>query len=288
MGQRYTFFFAAKEGRLSDLVWVLNQKNASPDMKDGESQSTALHMTCARGHTKCADLLIKAGAHVNCRTTEGMTPLHFATYGGHFGCVCILLAAKADVHAATRFGCTALHQAAFFNRLKCAEIIIKNGGGVNTQESWGLTPLSIAAQKGDREMLKLFLLNNALTDVQGKIDGKTPLHLTLEHNHKECVVILLDGGANPDIQDAEGRTALHYACSAHQVETIALILLEFGASPCIENKERERFAERLEKLQSKLISKEKKSEVLRKINEFVGERHFEIVDQDRYSNNVGF
>ena len=61
MGQRYTFFFAAKEGRLSDLVWVLNQKNASPDMKDGESQSTALHMTCARGHTKCADLLIKAG-----------------------------------------------------------------------------------------------------------------------------------------------------------------------------------------------------------------------------------
>ena len=59
-------------------------------------------------------------------------------------------------------------------------------------------------------MLKLFLLNNALTDVQGKIDGKTPLHLTLEHNHKECVLILLDGGANPDIQDAEGRTALHY------------------------------------------------------------------------------
>ena len=66
------------------------------------------------------------------------------------------------------------------------------------------------------------------------------------------------------------------ACSAHQVETIALILLEFGARPCIESKERESFAERLEKVQPKLISKEKKSEVLRKINEFVGERHFEI------------
>ena len=61
MGQKYTFFFAAKEGRLGDLVWVLGQANASPNMKDGESQTTALHITCARGHTRCADLLIKAG-----------------------------------------------------------------------------------------------------------------------------------------------------------------------------------------------------------------------------------
>ena len=63
MGQKYTFFFAAKEGRLSDLVWVLNQKNASPNMRDGESQSTALHITCARGHAKCAEALIKAGMY---------------------------------------------------------------------------------------------------------------------------------------------------------------------------------------------------------------------------------
>ena len=46
---------------------------------------------------------ISLGAHVNCRTTEGMTPLHFATYGGHVECVRILLKAKADVHATTRF-----------------------------------------------------------------------------------------------------------------------------------------------------------------------------------------
>ena len=63
MGQKYTFFFAAKEGRLSDLVWVLNQKNASPNIRDGESQSTALHITCARGHAKCAEALIKAGTY---------------------------------------------------------------------------------------------------------------------------------------------------------------------------------------------------------------------------------
>ena len=60
------------------------------------------------------------------------------------------------------------------------------------------------------------------------------------------------------------------------METIALILLEFGASPCIENKERERFTEKLEQLQPKIISKDKKSEVLKKINEFFGECHFEI------------
>ena len=50
-------------------------------------------------HFLCVHL---SGAHVNCRTTEGMTPLHFATYGGHVECVRLLLIANADVHATTR------------------------------------------------------------------------------------------------------------------------------------------------------------------------------------------
>ena len=61
MGQKYTFFFAAKEGRESDLIWILRQKYTSPNLREGENQLTALHMTCTRGHTKCTEILLKAG-----------------------------------------------------------------------------------------------------------------------------------------------------------------------------------------------------------------------------------
>ena len=61
MGHKYTLFFAAKEGRENDLLWVLNEKRISPDLREGESQTTPLHLTCARGHAKCAEILLKAG-----------------------------------------------------------------------------------------------------------------------------------------------------------------------------------------------------------------------------------
>eukprot|EP00795_Rhopilema_esculentum_P006640 gene6640-12181_t len=244
----------SREGRLSDLVWVLNQKNASPNIRDGEDQSTALHFTSARGHARCADILIKAGAHVNCRTTEGMTPLHFATYGGHVECVRILLKAKADVHATTRFGCTALHQAVFFNRHKCAEIILENGGGINTQENWGLTPLAIASQKGNSEMVKMLLSKNASTGLRGKLDGKTPLHICIENNYIDCALALLDAGADPNIQDSTGQTTLHYACRNEKADSMVPILLEYGANPCLMDKNKETALEMLSNPKNRNVS----------------------------------
>eukprot|EP00794_Sanderia_malayensis_P015336 gene15336-16913_t len=237
MGQKYTFFFAAKEGRASDLLWILSQKNASPNLREGESQTTALHMTCSRGHTKCTEILIKSGAHVNVRTAEGMTPLHFAAYNGHIGCMQILLKANANVHATTRFGCTALHQAAFFSRLQCAELIINCGGGIDTQENWGLTPLSVAAQKGDSKMLILLLAKNASTSIHEKLDGKTSLQISIENNHPDCAAALLDGGADPNARDLKGRTALHYALAGSDAERLVRLLLEYGADPSIKNTE---------------------------------------------------
>lgn len=58
-------------------------------------------------------IFIIIGAHVNCRTAEGMTPLHYATYGGHTECLRLLLAAKADVHATTRSVFTSLYSFLF-------------------------------------------------------------------------------------------------------------------------------------------------------------------------------
>lgn len=45
---------------------------------------TALHEASAKGHAEVVGLLLAAGANVNDRSKEGITPLHDAAYGGHF------------------------------------------------------------------------------------------------------------------------------------------------------------------------------------------------------------
>ena len=61
MGQRYTLFFTAREGREDDLRWALYDRKISPDLRDPDSKQTALHLAAAKGRVGCVQLLIDAG-----------------------------------------------------------------------------------------------------------------------------------------------------------------------------------------------------------------------------------
>ena len=61
MGQRYTLFFTAREGREDDLRWALQDRKISPDLRDPDTKQTALHLAAAKGRVGCVRLLIDAG-----------------------------------------------------------------------------------------------------------------------------------------------------------------------------------------------------------------------------------
>ena len=61
MGQRYTLFFTVREGREDDLRWALEDRKISPDMRDPETNCTALHLAASKGRAGCVKLLINAG-----------------------------------------------------------------------------------------------------------------------------------------------------------------------------------------------------------------------------------
>ena len=64
MGQKYTLFFAAEEGRKDDLKWVLYDKKVSPNLRDHSTQEVALHLAASKGHVECVKLLLKAGRFI--------------------------------------------------------------------------------------------------------------------------------------------------------------------------------------------------------------------------------
>ena len=87
---------------------------------------TALHVACARGHTACARILLKAELNpesVHVANGVGWTPLHSACSRDQSACARMLLTLGARQGAVTRSGMTALHLAVAYRSVHCVRLL---------------------------------------------------------------------------------------------------------------------------------------------------------------------
>jgi hypothetical protein len=87
---------------------------------------TALHVACARGHTACARILLKAEQNpesVHVANGVGWTPLHSACSRDQSACARMLLTLGARQGAVTRSGMTALHLAVAYRSVHCVRLL---------------------------------------------------------------------------------------------------------------------------------------------------------------------
>jgi hypothetical protein len=103
------------------------------------------------------------------KNTRGWTPLYRAAWQGHHRVVQLLLAAGADVNAAVSssyqdVGCTALHEAAmqgYFKPdggyLEMVQLLLRHGANPQLREFRGRTPLYLAAQWGQKDVVRVLL-----------------------------------------------------------------------------------------------------------------------------------
>ena len=110
---------------------------------------------------KLAELLIANGADVNaCADKNWGTPLHFAALNDNLAVARVLLRHGANVDSKKSDGETALHCVAWHGNLDFARLLIGYGADVNSKTSpLGYTPLGKA--QGYPAMTKLLLANGA-------------------------------------------------------------------------------------------------------------------------------
>lgn len=122
---------------------------------------------------------IDAGANVNARGPDGLTPLMIASALGQAQAVALLLTAGADVLAAEpRMGATAIHK---------------------------------AAQSGSADVIGILLDHGAFIDQQSPVLGNTALMDAVLHKHEAVVRILLSRRARTTIRNYWQQTALEIA-----------------------------------------------------------------------------
>ena len=213
-------------------------------LKQGSSLNQELHnATIARDSTRI-EYLLKRGAKVDAKDTEGQTPLMVAAKGGDLSVINGLLEYKANPNARDNDGWTAAMYAVKSNEPKIFRLLGKYQADFNLTNKDGLTALAMAVHDNKANAAVAMLDNNANPDfamgaakynalmlavtkgnltlaqtlLQYKANpnatnagGVTPLMIAAHRNHDMIVSLLLKAGAKVDVKDDEGKTALMIA-----------------------------------------------------------------------------
>ncbi|XP_062092359.1 protein VAPYRIN-like [Humulus lupulus] len=229
-----------------DLVRV--RGSASLDRRDNEGR-TPLHVAAAKGHIKCARVLVESGADKDARSRDGRTALYRAAANGDRPMVRMLIQMGADPTIPNDRGRSALDvardkghsevvevlergeevlMAARRGDAPCLELLLKTGAIINYRDQYGLTALHAAAMKGHKDVLAM------LAEFGGDLDsrddeGHSPLHLAVVGGSLEAVVTLVGIGANMYVESNSKATPLYMATIMGQRD-IADFLVSKGAS----------------------------------------------------------
>ncbi|MDB4794760.1 ankyrin repeat domain-containing protein [bacterium] len=168
--------------------------------KAGES----IHIATVAGHIEAVKQHLAAGAEVNAKDEDGLTPLDHAVWGGHTEVAELLIANGADVNAKDKYGWTPLLHAARKGHKEIVELLIDKGADVKAKNGWLRTSLHFATTK---EIAELLIDKGA--DVKAKDDGEsTPLHNASLEGHKETAELFIAKGADVNAKDEDGKTPL--------------------------------------------------------------------------------
>lgn len=190
-------FAAAAGGDVDAVVAALKENAASATALNGSGRS-ALSLSAARGHLKCVQTLLDAGA--TDAPVVGWTAVHHAAFGGH-----------AEVLGA----------------------LVAKAGTLAMEPTSSMPPLLLAANRGHVACISL-LLDAAPAAVNRAVDvhGRTALMLAASGGSVDAVELLVQRGADINATSADGKSALMWAIVSHKHMTVAA-LARLGADVTI-------------------------------------------------------
>ncbi|MBN1531078.1 MAG: ankyrin repeat domain-containing protein [Spirochaetes bacterium] len=167
--------------------------------------------------------LVARGANVNAADRNGITPLMEALSYGSIGPARMLLRQGASVEDRDMNGSTPLHRACGVAGVDFVSLLVERGGGVNWRDRGGWTPLHEAAEHGNSPVVAYLIGRGA--DVLAENEEKnTPLHLAALEENVQSVRDLVAAGAPLDARNLDGNTPLHLAVHERGEEIVSLLL----------------------------------------------------------------
>lgn len=218
--RRTALMYAAEEDR-PEVIALLLREGADPGLNDADG-NTALYYAAEEGAKSSLDYLL---GRANLSQEQIIDPdLLVASAGeGQLFVVHSLVVAGADVNRRNSEGITPLMAAAEEGKSSVAEFLLDQGADINGRiGSNGPSPLLIAAEEGHKQLIELLIERDA--DIEATTDFRdfnfggsrgsnnvtfyrnaTALHIAVEENRASVVEVLLNGGLNPNAKAGKAR-----------------------------------------------------------------------------------
>jgi hypothetical protein len=157
--------------------------------------------------------LIARGAEVNAKEKyRGITPLFIAVENGDKAIVETLIRFGADVNARDSEGRTPLMLLDDDAEDGLVELLVRNGANLDLTDNEGNTALILAADGRESKTVKALIAAGARVNIQNK-EGETALMEAADGDQLEMVRALLLAGADVNLKNDEGETAWDLAGS---------------------------------------------------------------------------
>lgn len=212
-------------GREVDIFDLISQD--STPKKWAEWLRAPLEAAAAHGDETLALELVGAGGSIG-------SAVHAAVSGGHVGLAASLLRTGAPVDGKDSQGCTALHVAAAEGQLEAIDMLVQAGASLEAVGPAKCTPLDWAARHVNSASIIALLGHGAAVD--GNADETVnPLFRVVlsERPTVEALLPLLQHASDVDAHDVDNETALHRLCLKAMVipnaPEIVDLLLRWGA-----------------------------------------------------------
>jgi len=196
----------------ADAVTILLANGADPQLADPEG-NTPLHHAARSTAPTVAALLCDAGAAIEARNHEGVTPLGMACASGNWRLAKFLIEHGARPDPAESAPALLSAAATEDDDPAGVELLLKHKARVNSRDTHGRSALHEAALYGHVGIIQTLLAAGAEVDTPDA-DGHTPLLDAVRGGHVEALNTLIEANAALHATDAHGRNALALACLA--------------------------------------------------------------------------
>ncbi len=203
-----TPLMAAAERGHTGAVALLLRYGATVDLRDSQGRRALLRALWSRQALVVQQLLAAGASPQATDDPHGFGPLLIAASGGDDESAALLLAAGADPNHVSPYGWTALLCAAQSENAALVQRLLESAALTDPPLEQALTrALHEAAQRGNSLVVSLLLEAGAAVDPLNN-ESQTPLLVAAIEGRAANVSLLLEAGAAPDHRDATGRTPL--------------------------------------------------------------------------------
>ena len=184
-----------------ECLKILLEYGASINYQNSYGETALMIAGMCRERT-CLQLLLEHNASINVQDNEGMTALMHAAAKGSAECVKILINSNAKLDLIDDNGNDALIKSLFTeyidNNRDCSLLLIKAGCMINQEDTYGKTPLIIAIWYYKINVINELIARGVNVNHCTK-NNDTALWVAANKLDKDSLKILLNAGANPNI-----------------------------------------------------------------------------------------